>query len=124
MSLTLEHGQRSSSATQRKEAMEYRDNILLDVHDLSKDGKMLSNPISSMSTYHTRLPTRRHAPHCGHLTMTRLYHVAYRCEQCSRLGSFGWLYRCTQDREVLIQDSRRRGLRVSGQDDEEFPEAN
>ncbi len=40
---------------------------------------------------------------CTHMTMTRYYTQEYRCSICLRLGSMGWLYRCTQDRELLIE---------------------
>jgi hypothetical protein len=47
---------------------------------------------------------------CTHLTMTRLYGI--RCQVCLREGSFGWVYRCTQDREVLLEDEMERGVEV------------
>ncbi|KAL2760925.1 hypothetical protein ACRALDRAFT_2093999 [Sodiomyces alcalophilus JCM 7366] len=40
---------------------------------------------------------------CTHTTMTRIYSVDLRCDSCHQLGAFGWLYRCTQDREELIR---------------------
>lgn len=54
--------------------------------------------------------------------MARLYHGAYKCQQCHRTGHFGWLYRCTVDREALIlgdKDSDRpvrcaRSIRLRG----------
>ena len=49
---------------------------------------------------------------CTHLTMTRLYGRDIRCQVCLRQGSFGWVYRCTQDREVLLEDEMDRGLEV------------
>ncbi|KAH6976091.1 hypothetical protein BKA56DRAFT_674595 [Ilyonectria sp. MPI-CAGE-AT-0026] len=48
-------------------------------------------------------------PQCTHLTMTRLYGVDFICESCHRPGSFGWVYRCTQDRDELIEQAASRG---------------
>lgn len=36
--------------------------------------------------------------------MTRLYSSEFPCEVCYRVSSLGWLYRCTQDRELLIEE--------------------
>jgi hypothetical protein len=41
---------------------------------------------------------------CTHITMTRIYTEDFRCAICLEPGSMGWLYRCTQDRELLIED--------------------
>ncbi|ROT42067.1 hypothetical protein SODALDRAFT_347154 [Sodiomyces alkalinus F11] len=41
-------------------------------------------------------------PTCTHTTMTRIYSIDLRCDSCHQVGAFGWLYRCTQDREELI----------------------
>ncbi|KAH8668005.1 hypothetical protein BGZ60DRAFT_528346 [Tricladium varicosporioides] len=41
--------------------------------------------------------------------MTRLYTKDFRCASCARVGSFGWLYRCTQDRELLLEDDYEQG---------------
>ena len=41
---------------------------------------------------------------CTHITMTRVYNEDFRCALCLHPGSMGWLYRCTQDRELLIED--------------------
>lgn len=46
---------------------------------------------------------------CTHLTMTRLYTKDFRCASCFKEGSFGWLYRCTQDRELLLEDDYEKG---------------
>ncbi|KAM0283364.1 hypothetical protein ACHAQH_002486 [Verticillium albo-atrum] len=35
--------------------------------------------------------------------MTRVYGVNHRCDTCGRYPPFGWLYRCTQDREELLR---------------------
>jgi hypothetical protein len=50
---------------------------------------------------------------CTHLTMTRLYTTEFRCSLCLRVGSMGWIYRCTQDRDLLIEDDMERGNEVS-----------
>jgi hypothetical protein len=49
---------------------------------------------------------------CTHLTMTRVYGGEMRCQMCLREGSFGWVYRCTQDRELLLEDEMERGIEV------------
>jgi hypothetical protein len=70
-------------------------------------------------TFHT---TQGHIPlplfkvgngQCTHLTMTRLYNTEFRCSLCLRVGSMGWIYRCTQDRDLLIEDDMERGNEVS-----------
>ena len=50
---------------------------------------------------------------CTHLTTTRLFTKDFRCVCCCREGSFGWLYRCTQDRDNLLEDEIERGYVVS-----------
>ncbi|KAH6724241.1 hypothetical protein BKA61DRAFT_687369 [Leptodontidium sp. MPI-SDFR-AT-0119] len=47
---------------------------------------------------------------CTHLTTTRLYTEDFRCALCLRVGSFGWLYRCTQDRELLLDEDMENGF--------------
>ncbi|KAF4634540.1 hypothetical protein G7Y89_g3569 [Cudoniella acicularis] len=42
--------------------------------------------------------------------MTRLYTDEFRCSVCFREGSLGWLWRCTQDRELLLEDDLDRGF--------------
>ncbi|KAM0323306.1 hypothetical protein ACHAQA_008898 [Verticillium albo-atrum] len=50
------------------------------------------------------LPLRRpFKASCTHPTMTRVYGVDHRCDSCGRYPPFGWLYRCTQDREELLR---------------------
>ncbi|RDL39451.1 uncharacterized protein BP5553_03791 [Venustampulla echinocandica] len=44
--------------------------------------------------------------------MTRLYTTSFRCAVCLREGPFGWLYRCTQDRELVLEDDIDRGYPV------------
>ncbi len=46
---------------------------------------------------------------CTHLTMTRLYSTEFRCQICLRHGPLGWVYRCDQDRELLLEDDIDRG---------------
>lgn len=46
--------------------------------------------------------------------MTRLYGTDFLCESCHRPGPFGWVYRCTQDREELIEEAVARGFTVRG----------
>ncbi|KAH7144476.1 hypothetical protein B0J13DRAFT_675803 [Dactylonectria estremocensis] len=48
-------------------------------------------------------------PQCTHLTVTRLFGVDFICEVCHRPGPFGWVYRCTQDRDELIEQAASRG---------------
>ena len=50
---------------------------------------------------------------CTHLTVTRLYTKEFRCSVCFREGPAGWLWRCTQDRELLLEEDMERGLEVS-----------
>ncbi|KAJ3531842.1 hypothetical protein NM208_g8698 [Fusarium decemcellulare] len=35
--------------------------------------------------------------------MTRVYDTQSKCSSCKKPGQFGWLYRCTQDREDIIE---------------------
>lgn len=64
-------------------------------------------------TYNPRHTMRFGNGQCTHLTMTRLYTTEYRCSICLRIGSMGWVYRCTQDRELLIEEDMERGNEVS-----------
>ncbi|TAQ90635.1 hypothetical protein B7494_g1043 [Chlorociboria aeruginascens] len=41
--------------------------------------------------------------------MTRLFTKEFKCIVCCKEGPMGWLYRCTQDRELLIEDDMERG---------------
>ncbi|KAK7408079.1 hypothetical protein QQX98_009734 [Neonectria punicea] len=41
--------------------------------------------------------------------MTRLYGVDFTCEMCHRPGPFGWVYRCIQDRDELIEQAASKG---------------
>ncbi|APA10942.1 hypothetical protein SS1G_03367 [Sclerotinia sclerotiorum 1980 UF-70] len=59
--------------------------------------------------------TTRRATHvtrnvqCTHLTTTRLFTREFRCGICFREGSFGWVWRCTQDRELMLEDDMDHG---------------
>ncbi|TDZ18747.1 hypothetical protein Cob_v008237 [Colletotrichum orbiculare MAFF 240422] len=44
--------------------------------------------------------------------MTRIYSRALRCVHCGNTGSFGWLYRCSQDREEMLRDRIAAGSDV------------
>jgi hypothetical protein len=46
---------------------------------------------------------------CTHHTMTRVYNPHFRCTMCLQHGPFGWLYRCTQDRELIIEHDLQAG---------------
>ncbi|KAK8901769.1 hypothetical protein ACHAQE_002390 [Botrytis cinerea] len=46
---------------------------------------------------------------CTHLTTTRLFTKEFRCGICFREGSFGWVWRCTQDRELMLEDDLDHG---------------
>ncbi len=50
---------------------------------------------------------------CTHLTMTRLFTEDFCCAVCLQVGTFGWLYRCTQDRELLLEEDIENGFEVS-----------
>jgi hypothetical protein len=50
---------------------------------------------------------------CTHHIMTRLYTTDFHCSLCSEAGQFGWVYRCVQDRELLMDDEWERGFPVS-----------
>lgn len=50
---------------------------------------------------------------CTHLTTTRLFTKEFRCGVCFRESSFGWVWRCTQDRELMLEDDMDHGHAVS-----------
>ncbi|CAH0044118.1 unnamed protein product [Clonostachys solani] len=54
----------------------------------------------------------RFKPTCTHLTMTRLYGFEFVCDACRRPGPFGWVYCCTQDREVMIESAVAAGCPI------------
>lgn len=68
--------------------------------------------VSAMQT-HSQPRVRANNVQCTHLTVTRLYTKDFRCSNCLRAASMGWLYRCTQDRELLLEDDMERGIAVS-----------
>ncbi|CZT01079.1 uncharacterized protein RAG0_08885 [Rhynchosporium agropyri] len=67
---------------------------------------------STISAYPSPSSQRKNGDNgqCTHLTTTRLYTTDFRCAFCFRLGSFGWVYRCTQDRELLLDEDIQHGL--------------
>jgi hypothetical protein len=73
-----------------------------------------SNPVPlavPRSIFNTSRPFKGH---CSHLTMARAYCNDYVCDTCHRPGGFGWLYECTEQKELILEDDyRRRGYNVS-----------
>nr|XP_036583754.1 uncharacterized protein CTRU02_06393 [Colletotrichum truncatum]KAF6792897.1 hypothetical protein CTRU02_06393 [Colletotrichum truncatum] len=57
-----------------------------------------------MASQPSAKPVRTHAA-CTHVTMVRVYSYVLRCDSCDNYGPFGWLYRCSQDREEILRDS-------------------
>ncbi|EEU39109.1 uncharacterized protein NECHADRAFT_81775 [Fusarium vanettenii 77-13-4] len=51
---------------------------------------------------HTHERSEAFRPSCTHTTMTRVYEKDSVCCSCRQSGQFGWLYRCTQDIEQII----------------------
>jgi len=49
---------------------------------------------------------------CTHHTMTRIYNPNFNCAICLKPGPFGWLYRCIQDRELIIEQNLKAGNQV------------
>lgn len=43
---------------------------------------------------------------CTHITMTRLYTDEFRCVICLKTSSMGWVWRCTQDRDLMLEDKQ------------------
>ncbi|OBU00196.1 hypothetical protein VE01_01848 [Pseudogymnoascus verrucosus] len=41
--------------------------------------------------------------------MVRMYSIDMRCSLCLHPGSFGWVYRCSQDRELMIGNAYNEG---------------
>ncbi|KAM5353899.1 hypothetical protein ACJ41O_000549 [Fusarium nematophilum] len=51
-------------------------------------------------------------PQCTHLTMTRVYDKDAVCSSCGQPGQYGWLFHCTQDREIeLEKELKEEGYR-------------
>ncbi|OBT66740.1 hypothetical protein VE03_04086 [Pseudogymnoascus sp. 23342-1-I1] len=46
---------------------------------------------------------------CTHMTMVRMYSIDMRCSMCLHPGPFGWVYRCSQDRELMIENDYNEG---------------
>lgn len=46
------------------------------------------------------------------MTMTRLYTQDFKCEICLQIPSIGWLWRCSQDRELMLEHALERGYLV------------
>jgi hypothetical protein len=77
------------------------------------------NPMSfNLSNFNpfTASQQRNFAPKngsCTHLTMTRLYTTDFRCAICYQVSAVGWVYRCTQDRELTLEDEFEKGYEVN-----------
>ncbi|KAL8417629.1 hypothetical protein RB594_001332 [Gaeumannomyces avenae] len=52
-------------------------------------------------------PRRFHE--CTHTTLVRMYSRRHACESCSRLSPEGYVFRCAQDRELILADRTRHG---------------
>lgn len=65
----------------------------------SGDSAMASTAYSS--TLHRK--TSRNGT-CTHITMTRLYTDEFRCLICLKISPMGWVWRCTQDRDTMLED--------------------
>lgn len=48
-----------------------------------------------------------------HSVMSRIYHPGFKCVLCKRPPQFGWLYRCTHDRDPLILSAKLKGDKAS-----------
>ena len=56
------------------------------------------------NTNPTQTASRSREMMCTHITMVRMYSVDMRCSMCLHPGPFGWVYRCSQDRELMIEN--------------------
>ncbi|KAK3313748.1 hypothetical protein B0H66DRAFT_359793 [Apodospora peruviana] len=77
---------------------------------------LLPVPLSAFVVNHWVLmqaPQRGWEPRCTHSMVTRVYGHDLACDRCKRPAQFGWLYRCTMDREALIMDARAKGQQVA-----------
>ena len=74
-------------------------------------GKAPPSPLSRFYMPPTPVPApqRIWRPSCTHLTMTRVYSDYRVCDLCHRPPAWGWLYRCTHDREALLLDAIQHG---------------
>ncbi|KAK1983896.1 hypothetical protein LZ30DRAFT_587409 [Colletotrichum cereale] len=68
-----------------------------------------------MTAQPTPHPARTFAA-CTHVTMVRVYSYILRCDSCGNYGPFGWLYRCSQDKEEILRDSIISGDEVTFDD--------
>lgn len=70
-----------------------------------KDCPITGESAMASTTYSTAQPrvASRNGT-CTHLTMTRLYTDEFRCLICLRMSSMGWVWRCTQDRDMMLED--------------------
>lgn len=73
-----------------------------------------SETSSSGSAYRiaAQIASRSREMMCTHITMVRMYADDMRCSMCLQPGPFGWLYRCTQDRELMIEEDYIEGDKV------------
>lgn len=69
-------------------------------------------PLQVQTTQTLSRRQRRWKPKCTHTSMVRLYHVDFRCWDCQLLSPFGWIYRCSEDREVILHEAKRNGIKV------------
>ena len=68
--------------------------------------------IATLGTTTSTISTKQDDRACSHLTVTRLYTTEHVCSVCYQVGAFGWLYRCTQDSELLIEHDIKNGAEV------------
>ncbi|KAK4186620.1 hypothetical protein QBC35DRAFT_453098 [Podospora australis] len=54
-------------------------------------------------------PPRLWEPRCNHSTMSTFYQETFKCEWCRKRGEFGWLYRCTLDRDPMLVGAHQMG---------------
>lgn len=59
-----------------------------------------------------------------HSVMSRVYHPGYKCALCKNLPQFGWVYRCTHDRDGLIMGAELKDDEAGGQPYHHSPTAN
>ncbi|KAH8178729.1 hypothetical protein LIA77_00248 [Sarocladium implicatum] len=63
----------------------------------------------SMEALSDRWRRPKFRPQCTHPTMSRLYGSEFLCDHCRRPGEFGWIYRCSHDREEVIDFALSQG---------------
>ena len=69
--------------------------------------------MSSFKSYLPQIGASLWEPRCNHSTMARIYHEEFKCDFCRRQSQFGWLYRCTVDKDPLIFGAKSKGVPVS-----------